>query len=126
MDNLSEIIPLLVVLGSIILSIVGGSKKKKPQDATNQPKMPSPQGEPDIPSFPFFEEIELPEAEKVVVQPVVKKTSIKKPVEAKVSSLTIPSNKFAEEESEPLFRFDDLDEVKKGIIYSEILNRKEY
>ena len=125
MDNLSEIIPLLVVLGSIILSIAGGSKKKKPQNTAGQPGNPSPRNESDFPSFPFLEEIKLPEKENVIIQPVVKKSSVKKP-EPKVSPLTPSSNKFPEEVSEPLLNFDDLDEVKKGIIYSEILGRKEY
>ena len=114
MESLSEYIPLLLIVGSIIVSVISGSRKKKVKESreTYTPKESS------VPEF-------NPHAaryEKKKETPVLQKIS-SKPSDSKQSKkIVLPE----EEPSKPFVDVSDLDEIKKAVIYTEIFTRKEY
>jgi len=123
MENLSEYVPLLIIVVSIILSVVNGSKKKKA--ATHETRIPGvPPAEP-YESEPWLpEEIDLiDEQAKFASSPKIKPVSFSS--KEKKSSSAKPS--FPEDEiSEPFINVSDADEIKKAVIYTEIFKRREY
>jgi hypothetical protein len=112
MQKLSEYIPLIIIVGSIVFSIVGNIRKKVKEVVVLQQ--------------------EVQKTDKV---PVKKKQENRIPMTSKLKSVdeeSTPSSgsgvSFTDtEESVPLaFDISEGDEARKMIIYAEIMNRKEY
>jgi len=149
MDNLGDWLYIIILIVAGISSIFSSAKKKKKaEQLPQQPTFEPEQGQKDA-SKPksFWEMLEDEmkrgfEAQEQPPQPVIterkKKKQEKKPVRTyssmpvynegervvkEKSSLPVA---FSEEEPFALSRdsFHDVDELKKAIIYSEILNRK--
>jgi len=128
MDKLSEYIPLLIILVSVIFSLMG--KKKKPGNAKQETTFP------EIPVGEFVDERGLPPVltgsySKVVSgkpkQTVIQKPEITKKKEFMPSFFSDIEKLESEEENENSpFSFEDEADVRRAIIYSEIINKKEY
>ena len=122
MDKISEYIPLLIILVSLIITAVG--KKKKSGKITQETVFP---GET---AGDFFEESNFPQTFSGSYQkPVVEKPKeqIHRKPEKKIT--TFPATSVildSEEEGNSPFSFEDEDDVMKAIVYTEIINRKEY
>ena len=126
MDKLSEYLPLLIIVVSLIFTFIG--RKKKPDNRTQETTLPWETAE------NVEEEWRLPQTftdsfqnrveEKPTIQ-VFKKPAIKP--DFKISPLTsTPVILESEEEGNLSFSFEEDDDIKRAIIYSEIINRKEY
>ena len=129
MDNLSEYIPLILILGSIIYSIAKGSSKKGKEETAkttlpgktardvNQKEIRSPQKK-------------KPKKEAVVpMQSKPIKKDLKKVTQKSMVSVPIIEDVHQEENNQdtiPFLDTHDREEIKQAFIYSEILNRKEY
>lgn len=132
MENISEYIPLLIIVGSIILSAITGSKKKK-KEVSHETRIP---GIPPAETQKHPVESRAGSKIKKEIQPDIKHTSAQNksiPVfKTSPSHIKPSSNKdnvlleSDEETSQVFIDVSDLDEVKKAIIYSEIFTRKEY
>ncbi len=133
MDKLSDIVPLLIIIGSLIVSVIQSSNKKKRQQQDMRKTM-LPKGvydqkesEPDpvIPQFKPGKEIRQ-KKDKVRLQPTVDTFNPEvKRVVAPVSEM----QNFQDPEpvnSGFVLNFSDMDELKRAVIYSEIINRKEF
>ena len=126
MENLSEYVPLLIIVVSIILSVVNGSKKKKATThETRIPGIPPAEPQPMIESESWLpEEIDLiDEQVRHVSTPQIKPASFSS--KEKKSSIAKPISP-EDEISEPFINVSDADEIKKAVIYTEIFKRREY
>jgi predicted ATP-dependent protease len=130
MDNLSDYVPLIIIIGSVIYSIVrGGGKKRREETAkTTLPgKTASEMVRPERKiQQPLFQPQSQPQSKPVKkVQKVQKETS---PVKVQSPKLSQKESSFLEEE-EYESGFLDIkkpENIRQAFIYSEILNRKEY
>ena len=128
MDKISEYIPLLIILASFAISILG--KKKKQGKITQKTTLPGKTVE----DYFDFEEEESPQTYSGTYQTVTKeepkKQTVRQPEiiqEKKASSFSsAPIMLDSEEEEDSHFSFEDEEDAKKAIIYAEIINRKEY
>jgi len=128
MDKLSEYIPLLIILVYVLFTALG--KKKKPGKITQKTTLPGKT----IEDFFDFEEEEEPQSYRAPYQTFTKEEPIKQTVrnveitpENKISSLASTHVMLeSEDEEHSHFSFEDEEEVKRAIIYAEIINRKEY
>ena len=126
MNKLSDYLPFLIIVVSLIVSIVG--KKKKAETITQKTTLPGKTLEeqvektkPQRPSTGLYPEI----AEVKAKKPEVRNPEIKR--ENAVSSFSpAPVTLESEEEGTSLFNFEDEEDAKKLIIYTEIINKKEY
>lgn len=133
MENLSEYIPLLIIIASVIISSVSGAKKKKKGEISHETRIPG------IPS------VEYPTIEREPYQPEVSyseppRISNSTPESPRVDPRIYNRQNFRatssqendkplvleEEYTAPFIDTSDLDEVKKAVIYTEIFTRKEY
>ncbi|MCL1933445.1 MAG: hypothetical protein FWF53_06520 [Candidatus Azobacteroides sp.] len=120
MDKLSEYIPVVIILVSLIFSFVG--KKKKAGKVTQKTTLPGKTVK------EFVEEREVPQvlinsyrkpAEEKPKKPVVHKPL--PPISSEIVTLE------PEEEKMNLsFSFEEEDDVMRAIVYAEIMNRKEW
>jgi len=124
MNKLSEYIPLIIILVSVLFSIIG--RKKNQSRVTRETMLPGRTVE------------ELVE-ERKSFQPVIdsyQRISEKKPQKQTIKKQEIISEKetghisptpmiIEPEEDEPSFQFEE-DDIVQAIIYTEIINRKEY
>ena len=133
MDNLSDFIPLLLIVGSVIISIVKSSDKKKAKQDQNKTTLPKgiPTERPlDAPV------VNLPKTRSVVVTPspaqekrggrsadIIFNPEVKRTVHTTFEEHILDE---AVEAKPVIFDTVNIDELKKAVIYSEILNRKEY
>ena len=131
MDKLSEYIPLLIILVSFIVTIIG--KKKKPS-VTQETTLPGKSiGE-------LFEEKKAPQPVTDSLPKVAVEKNQRRPVEKPKQQvnqhqeiqpgkeiLAYISNSIAvePEPEESLFTFEE-DDAVKAIIYAEIINKREY
>jgi hypothetical protein len=111
MNRLSEYIPLLVILGFIVVSIKKGIGNKKQEELSKTT----------LPGRRSGEEIAIPEVLSV------KKTKVKM---KKIKAVPVEA---PDPEEEGLGTYDtlvinpeEIEELQKAVIYTEILNRKEY
>jgi hypothetical protein len=129
MDNLSDIIPFLIIVGSIIYSIVKGVGKKAKED-TAKTTLP---GKTSTENYEYEKEVvyTLPKStpkEKSIV-PSVKpvKRQEKSPLsvsQSKKENVPFVSPPMVDnDEIDSILNISDVDEIKKAIIYSEIFNR---
>ncbi|MCL1938149.1 MAG: hypothetical protein FWF52_07125 [Candidatus Azobacteroides sp.] len=148
MDKLSEYVPLIIIIGTIIYSVIKGSSRKKAEEELSKTTLPGHTGGEEI-YFPETIEavgpskkVEPAKSRKTVntVKTIKSVKTIKKEAkESKVNKTQSPIyqqtiNPVSEtaiqlEPEEPeihLFNLENVDEVKKAFIYTEIFNRKEY
>jgi hypothetical protein len=130
MDKLSEYIPLILIVGSIIVSVVSGASKKAKEE-TAKTTLPGRKSGEVIP-----DEREIPSQnvhrKKIKKQPV--KTATPQPVkevsESRIQAKIDSEKKsaiFEEVEYEPpVLDVENPEAIKQAFIYSEIWNRKEY
>ncbi|GHT53379.1 hypothetical protein FACS189446_0630 [Bacteroidia bacterium] len=126
MDKLSEYIPLLIIIVSVVISLV--RKSKQPVKESALPKEVFPQ-------IPAFEEpvYEKPAPEKRVGAPVAPKPKMMTPEKKQFVAKKEPvSYKKTAEMPEieayesAAINLSDPEELKKAVIYSEIFNRKDF
>ena len=123
MDKLSEYIPILIILFSVIITALG--KKKKPEKITQKTTLPGQTAE------EFIEEYELPRTptappRKTVVEKPKKPASHKPEKEITSFSSETQIHLEPDPEGNSPVSFEDEDDVMKAIIYSEIINKKEW
>jgi len=124
MDKLSEYLPLLIILISLVFTVAG--KKKKPGNITQETTLPGKTaGEPVVErplprtpsgSYQKFTE-EKPKKQAFQKQEI-------KPGKEIISFSSTPVI-FESEEENSSFSFEE-EEVRKAIIYAEIINKKEW
>jgi len=136
MESLSEYIPLLLIIGSVIVSAISGSRKKKKEVVSHETRIPGiPPGEPEEPSNRTFQEKVMnkeprPEAIKQVNAKI--KPNPSQRIYTKHTSQTSAfegnekTQRIEEENVQSYIDLSDPDEVKKAVIYSEIFARKDY
>ena len=132
MENLSEYIPILIILVSVIFTVLG--KKKKPANVTQETTLPGQTaGE-------FIDESSFPQPftgsnQKLIIEKPKKQTPRKPEVKLEIkpekkietfSSTSAPTIIEPEEEEHSAFSFEEDDDVARAIVYAEIINRKEY
>jgi hypothetical protein len=124
MNNLSDYIPLVIIIGSIIYSVFKETGKRR-REETAKTTLPGQKSGKEINRPEVFYNVEPAKNEnrkkeaEVIPRPVV--PSIK-------SKIRPESEKMIEvEHDSPEFglNIEDVDEVKKAFIYSEIFNRRE-
>ncbi|MDR0798897.1 MAG: hypothetical protein LBN18_03960 [Dysgonamonadaceae bacterium] len=120
MENFSDYIGLIVILGAIVISVTRGNNKKKKEE-TARTMLPGRK------------------AGEVLKPKPVKQTKPEQPSmttifasrkKETVSSLYVPEKEVEqpihiEEYEDPLLNVRDLEEVKRAVVYSEILRRWE-
>jgi len=122
MDKLSEYIPLIVILVSLLFTIVG--KKLKPGNITQETTLPGKTvGEP-VP------EREIPRIftglNRKIVDDKPKKQIIRSEIKEEIASFPATNVTLEpEEEDGSPFSFEEED-LRNAIIYSEIINKKEW
>ncbi|MDR2682481.1 MAG: hypothetical protein LBB64_01260 [Dysgonamonadaceae bacterium] len=124
MKTFSEFLPLIFIAAFVILSIRRGRNQKRQEEMTKTT----------LPGRKSGEMVYVPES--VPERPVHKKPVQKatpKPEQQKLRASSGASShreesrtEFPEDISEPLFNLEEVDDVKKAVIYTEILNRKAY
>jgi len=123
MEKISEYIPIIIILVSLIFSILG--KKRKPGKITQESNLPEK-----IPEE-IFKESSFPQTFTETYQNHITKKpdmQIFNKQESKLKSITtvpVISELEIEEDNSP-FSFEEDDDVVRAIIYSEIINRKEF
>ncbi len=136
MDKLSDFIPLLIIIGSVIVSIVQSSNKKKEKQDMKKTRLPQgvpsekPLGSPTV-NLPKMKSAAVPSvSEKKTEKIPPLQTAFNPEVKRSVSSIPESDmsalNQDVPEVSGFVFDASNTDELKKAVIYSEILNRKEY
>jgi hypothetical protein len=130
MEKLSEYIPILVILATVIFSLIG--KKKKPAEVTQKTTLPEKTVEDIITEKEFPRTISSSKQkliERNKKKPVFneRENVMSKNIAPALSSPAKIENFGAEEEIVNVpFSFEEEDDAMKAIIYSEIINRKEY
>ena len=114
MDKLSDYIPLIIIVGSIVYSIVKGLGKSQKEE-TAKTTLPKPHSQPEIKRKTPIKEPEFKIQEPVVV---TKTPSLSQP------PVVFSESREAESATVPFLDTNDLDEVKKAFIYTEIFNQK--
>ncbi len=141
MDKLSDFLPLLIIIVSVIISIVQSSNKKKAErdmKNTTLPKgIPSerPLGSPVV-NLPKMKSVTVDSVpEKKVEKRQALQTAFNPEIKRAVPSISVPLVSEPEMQtldaeisdvSEFVFDAANTDELKKAVIYSEVLNRREY
>ncbi|MDR0682020.1 MAG: hypothetical protein LBG15_09275 [Dysgonamonadaceae bacterium] len=124
MDNLSDYIPLIIIIGSIIYSVFKGTDKKR-QEEMAKTILPGQKSGREVNQPEVFYDVKPVKKEnkrkklEEIPQPVVSPTK---------SKIRFESEKMIEaeyESAELSLNIEDVDEVKKAFIYSEIFNRRE-
>ena len=125
MEKLSEYLPLLIIVVSIIFTIIG--RKKKTDRSTHETALPWETAEDNADEWQpprrlagsFQNLVEEKPKKQVNQKPIINK-------DFRISSLS-PTQVIVEPEEEGnlTFSFEEED-IKRAIIYSEIINRKEY
>ena len=125
MDKLSEYLPVIIILVSIVFTIIG--KIKKQEKITEATTLPGHQaGEViDEDSLPrpftgsYRKIVEEKPKKQVFYQPEIKQRKEITPISS--TPIVLES----EDEEDSSFSFEE-DDVVRAIIYTEIINRKEY
>ncbi len=131
MKNLSDYIPLIIIIASFIFSAITNSKKKgkKVTEKTLLPGESSRQNPPQETSSPVFAPVEKLQPNKKKIQQLLSEQT-RQPIEKKQETpLSKTDSLLVEIMEEPnLLQLDisDREELKRAVIYSEILQRKEY
>ena len=126
MDKFSEYLPLIIIVATLIISVI--RKKKEPGKVTQETALPKKTLE------EIFEELmpQQPSTEppQKTVKEIPKRPESRNPVIKREKEAVTFSPKPVivepEEEEGSLFSFEDEDDLKRAIIYAEIINKKEY
>ena len=130
MDNLSDYVPLILILGSVIYSIVKGMGKKG-EEETAKTTLPGKTAK-EVGTKEMKSPQKKKSKKKVVVpiqtNPIKKdsKKAIQRPNVAPISISEDVTHVENNQETIPYLDTHDREEIKQAFIYSEILNRKEY
>lgn len=125
MDKLSDYLPFVIIVASLVISAVG--KKKKSDKEVSQKTT--------LPGKTVQEYVEKRKLQPVLADPYQKISDAKPKKPAMQSQViakeTAPSPPMPlilepEEEGNSFFTFEEEDDLKRAIIYSEIINRREY
>jgi hypothetical protein len=122
MNKLSDYIPLIVIMVSLILSAVG--KKKKPGKITQETTLPGkmPGELIDKKKAPQT----LADSYRQIVEDRPKKQVIRSGIREEIESFAPMDIALeSEEENNPPFTFEEED-LRNAIIYAEIINKKEW
>lgn len=132
MDKLSDLAPLLYIIVFLIIPIIQSLNKKKAK--RDMKKTMLPKGIP-VERSEEISPVNLPKMKSVTSEMEKRKTKLQ-PIgevfnpEIRRTLVTVPETPVLESDipESPGFTLDpvDTDELKKAVIYSEILNRKEY
>ncbi len=130
MDNIKDFLPLLIILASFIFSIVGNLKKKKKNAELERTQLPL-----DIPQ-PQRETVVKPKKEEKLIS-IVESIDKKRFSKSKIESFLTSDLDYQKNEdpilvedlsdgvhTQPVLNFQDHDELKKAVIYAEILERR--
>jgi hypothetical protein len=132
MDNLSEYVPLIIIIGSIIYSVVKGGMKKA-REETAKTTLPGRTSNETV-----VRERNIPPKNATKAQKPPKSASVSASVIKKEPRETLFGNRNAKtperkasmpeepEDVKPVLDVDDNEEIRKAFIYAEILNRKVY
>ncbi len=132
MDKLSDLLPLIIILGSFIISIAASSRKKKarnmkrtmlPEGTYREESSRQPQTEIFKPQNKSFQEIKKKEK---VSNFDTNNPDVKRSVVFPAEEVESPEKEVDESEFQPVLNLADKDELKRAVIYSEILHRKEF
>jgi hypothetical protein len=128
MEKLSEYIPLIIILATFIFSMIG--KVKKQGRVTQETTLPG------TAAGDFMDEEEfmptINPSNQRVIEKKAKKFSPNKPETVRKKGFIpsappeILSLEMEEERENSLISFDEEEDMMKAIIYTEIINRKEY
>ena len=128
MEKISEYIPVIIILATVIFSIIG--KMKKPQTVVTETTHPvETDGESDeIWEFPQTAgSLNTKNIEEKMKKTALGRTeTIKKKAIVPSFSTEIVSFESEEEKIYPHEYFEEEEDIMKAIIYSEIINKKEY
>ena len=131
MDRLSEYIPFLLAIGFIILSITKGKKGKAKEEDTARTTLPGRKaGEeirPVVPNFPKSTEamkVNSSQPAKIEYPTSPKITQPSKPVIS--NTPFIFEFEESDSDSSSLLNINDPEKIKQAIIYSEIINKKDF
>jgi hypothetical protein len=118
---------IVLLVFALLGGLTGQNKKKKSDTSSDKPVIPTnhsplPEAWKDL--LPHEQSISKP-----VKQVSKKKVNVEKPFldtkeEGQQSVVILEENKNKEDQSENEYAFKDIDDVRKGIIWSEILHRK--
>jgi hypothetical protein len=134
MDKLSDYIPLIIIIGSIVYSIVKRGNKTR-EEEISKTTLPGHAGGKEITGSEVFQTDSVRDIAKPVKKENKKKktktSSPKQTITQKALISSVFSNDSGEKESfvesgEPIINMENVDDVKKAIIYTEIFSRKEY
>ena len=143
MDKLSDFIPLIVILASVIFSIVKGTGKKE-REKTAKTTLPGRNTEPRPMDTAFPRPVEnrpvrqvnnssleldkkIKQTKKELERIKMMQSNLPPKPQIRTSSQTSPHFMSAHDAIEtPFLDVSNFDEIKKAVIYSEIFNRKEY
>jgi hypothetical protein len=126
MDNISDYIPLLIIIGSVVYSVIKGKGKQRQEEMTKT-TLPGRKSGEEVNRSDVFYEVKPEKTgntenkkkkSAMIPQPVA--SSTKQTIRTEVENVIIEN-----EESEPVLNIEDMDEVKKAFIYTEIFNRRE-
>jgi hypothetical protein len=134
MDKLSEYVPLLIILASIIISFARKGKKKGAETTSlpgREDEYDADEFRPDIHPWDEPEKVQVQEKPvpvKQVHEKIIIPTHFKHAATAKhgnvVSQKAAPAFDWVDEPNDSYIDISDMDEVKKAIVYSEIFNKK--
>ena len=128
MEKISEYIPIIIILATVIFSIIG--KMKKPQTVVTETAHPMETDEEsdEIWDFPQTAgRLNNKNIEEKMKKPAFGKAEIikKKAIVPSFSTETVTVES-EEEKLYPHFSLEEEEDLVKAIIYSEIINKKEY
>ncbi|MDR3218699.1 MAG: hypothetical protein LBU22_06920 [Dysgonamonadaceae bacterium] len=126
MNKLSDYLPLIIIIISVLFSLLKGKKKKEYGHETTLPGKTPGAFMPLVPN--------VPESKKRVYQASVSDKPVEKQVPEKVhkahkkNQIQPLEDTFTEgveaESNEPYLDISDMEEIKKAVVYNEIFNRK--
>ena len=114
MDKLSDYIPLIIIIGSIIFSMIKGSRKKS-EEETAKTTLPGHRNQPERKEKTAIKKPKIKTHEPTIITPT--------PISSE-SSIVSSEQKDVESTHVPFLDSSDINEVKKAFIYTEIFNRK--
>ena len=128
MDKLSEYIPIVIILVSVLFSIVG--KKKKQDKATQETTLPGKKAGEFVGKREVSRTVRS-QNRKIISEKVKKPTFTGLEISNVKESIPSFSSEIAtleieDETGDSFIPFEDEEDVKRAIIYAEIMGKKEY
>ena len=128
MDKLSEYIPIIIILFSVVFSIIG--KKKKQGSATQETTLPGKKAERGVDKREVDRTVSS-QNRRIVSEKTKKPVFIGSGISNIKESISpfsseIVNLEIKDEIEDSFISFEDEDDVKRAVIYAEILGKKEY